>query len=150
MGVIGFGHAGVTVRDLERSLEFYRDALGLEIILIGEASSVAEQTWAIAGAKAKYALLRIPGTEVTLELHEFRGVEQHHASARPIDYAHGHFCLTVEDLGPLHADLVARGYGGRSDGPISIVDGPFAGAKVIYMKDPDGFHVELFQPPQAS
>ncbi|MGO9509012.1 MAG: hypothetical protein ACLPXZ_17325 [Mycobacterium sp.] len=28
---------------------------------------------------------------------------------------------------------------------MSIEDGPLAGAKVVYMVDPDGYHVELFE-----
>jgi hypothetical protein len=31
-GVTGFWHAGITVSDLDRSLSFYGDALGLELV----------------------------------------------------------------------------------------------------------------------
>jgi catechol 2,3-dioxygenase-like lactoylglutathione lyase family enzyme len=31
MGVTGFFHAGVTVKDMDASLGFYRDGLGLEV-----------------------------------------------------------------------------------------------------------------------
>ena len=36
MSVTGFFHAGVTVSDMEESLRFYRDVLGLEIISDGQ------------------------------------------------------------------------------------------------------------------
>jgi len=149
MPVTGFWHAGITVSDLEQSLAFYRDALGLDVVSTGVSSSAAERTWAIPGAKARIAFVAVPGSEVTLELLEYHGVEQHPASARPVDPAHGHVCLYVDDLTALHQELVDKGFRGRADDVVEIPDGAFAGGKVIYMKDPDGYHVELFERPTA-
>lgn len=147
MTVTGFWHAGITVSDMARSLAFYRDALGLAVISTGTSSSAAERTWAVPGARASIVFLRVPGSEVTIELIEYEGVEQHPASARPVDPAHGHICLYVDDLDAVHASLAAAGYRSRSGEVVTIVDGPFAGGKVVYMRDPDGYHVELFQQP---
>ena len=44
--------------------------------------------------------------------------------------------------------LVDKGFRGRADDVVVIPDGAFAGGKVIYMKDPDGYHVELFERPR--
>ena len=71
------------------------------------------------------------------------------ASARPCDYGAGHFCLYVDDLDAIHGRLVEAGFSAR--GPVIHIDrGPRTGAKVVYTIDPDGYHVELYQLPDAS
>ncbi len=42
------------------------------------------------------------------------------------------------------------GYKTRSAHAVDIVAGPNIGAKVVYLIDPDGYHVELFQKPNKS
>ena len=46
-----------------------------------------------------------------------------------------------------HADLKAKGVRFKSE-PVSITAGPNAGGLVVYFYDPDGYTLELFQPPQ--
>ena len=41
-------------------------------------------------------MLRIPGSDVEVELLEYKGCERHSGSARPCDYGTGHFALFVE------------------------------------------------------
>jgi lactoylglutathione lyase len=149
-GVTGFWHAGITVSDLDRSLAFYVDALGLELIRRHRTSSVAERILRLPGATGDVAFVGIPGTATVLELTCFSGVETHPASARPCDPAHGHVCLYVDDLDARHARLVQQGYRSRAGEVVTIADGAFAGGKAAYMIDPDGFHVELFQPPVST
>jgi catechol 2,3-dioxygenase-like lactoylglutathione lyase family enzyme len=145
--VTGFWHAGITVSDLDASLAFYVDTLGLELVRRGPTSSVAARIWCLPGATGDVAFVGIPGTDTVLELTSFAGVETHPASARPCDPAHGHICLYVEDLDALHARVVERGYTSRAGEVLVIPDGPLAGAKAVYLIDPDGFHVELFERP---
>jgi lactoylglutathione lyase len=145
MGVTGFWHAGITVSDMDRSLAFYVDVLGLDLIRRAPTSSVAERIWRMPGAKGDVAFVGIPGTDTVLELTCFSGVETHPASARPCDPAHAHICLYVDDLDATHARLVERGFTSRAGEVLTIPDGPLAGSKAVYMIDPDGFHVELFE-----
>lgn len=72
-------------------------------------------------------------------------MEQHAAAARPWDVAHGYFCLHVDGLEAMHRRLAALGYRARSDEVVVVEDGPPDGAKVVYMVDPGGYHVELFE-----
>lgn len=145
MRVTGFWHSGITVSDMDASLAFYVDALGLELIRRQPTSAVAERIWCMPGAKGDVAFIGIPGTDTVLELTCFSGVETHPASARPCDPAHGHICLYVEDLDGLYAQLVEQGYTSRAGEVLTIRDGPLTGAKAVYLIDPDGFHVELFE-----
>lgn len=145
MTVTGFWHAGITVSDLDRSLAFYVDGLGLGLIRRGRTSSVAPRIWCLPGAHGEVAFVGIPGSDTVLELTQFDGVERHSASARPCDSAHGHVCLYVDDLTATHERLASLGFRSRAGEPLEIPDGPLAGAKAAYMIDPDGFHVELFE-----
>ena len=148
--VTGFWHAGVTVRDMDAALRFYRDALGLEVESVtpldgGYAGPIVGLE--IGGILAVF--LKVPGSDARIELFEYRGIERHSASARPCDFGAGHFCLYVDDLEAVHDNLSALGFSAR--GPvIPISEGPRTGAKVVYAIDPDGYHVELYERPPRS
>jgi catechol 2,3-dioxygenase-like lactoylglutathione lyase family enzyme len=149
--VVGVWHTGLTVRSLERTLAFYCAGLGFEVLSRSMTSAAASQTWDRPGARAAVVFLRVPGSDVTVELFEFTevGVEQQSAAAPPWDYGSSHLCLLVDDLEAVYARLRGLGHRARSPGVVSIQDGPSAGAKVVYMLDPDSYHVELFQRPAA-
>jgi catechol 2,3-dioxygenase-like lactoylglutathione lyase family enzyme len=144
--VTGFWHVGITVSDLERSLAFYRDGLGLQVTSTAVSSSAAAEVWDLPGASADVVYLAVPGSDAMVELLHFRTeVDASSAAARPWDPASAHFCLFVRDLDVLYACLATAGFCSRSGGVTQIVDGPLAGAKAAYLMDPDGHHVEVFE-----
>src|SRR5918996_6497738 len=101
--VTGFYHAGVTVRDMEEALRFYRDALGLEV----ESSRRlrGRDVEPIVGVEPEAlvsVMLGVPGSDARVELFEYQGIERHPASSRPCDYGAGHFCLFVDDADAVH------------------------------------------------
>jgi len=147
----GARHGGITVSDLDRSLDFYVGKLGLELRIrrlytereIAEIVAIPEATaWDI-------AFLRIPGSDTEIELLEYRGCERRSARAEPCDYGGGHFALHVDDVQALYEDLSARGVEFRSPGPVEQVTGPRAGGKSLYAHDPDGYIIEFSQPPPS-
>ncbi len=144
--ITGFFHAGVTVSDMEASLRFYRDGLGLEVTkqyMTGGPS--AQRVWNLPVGPVEVAFLRVPGSDVVVELFEFTEIERHNASARPPDPGAGHFCLYTDDADGLHAKLTGMGFSSRSGAIVEMDGGPHAGTKVAYMIDPDGYHVEIYQ-----
>jgi catechol 2,3-dioxygenase-like lactoylglutathione lyase family enzyme len=146
MSVTGFFHAGVTVKDMDAALAFYRDGLGLEVAFSGESAiKYARRIWNLDPERVKVVFLKVPGSDTFVELFEFAGLERHPASARPADYGAGHMCLFVDDLDALHARMAARGYTSRAGAVVTIEEGPHAGSKVAYLIDPDGYHVECYQ-----
>lgn len=149
--VAGFFHAGITVRDMDVSLAFYRDVLGLELEfdLIGSAPYLKE-VLALDFTEMRIVYLRIPAApDSFIELLEYRGTERHSASARPSDFGAGHVCLYVTDVAAMHARAIAAGYSSRSQSTVDITPGPNKGARSVYLVDPDGYLVELFQRPQG-
>ena len=143
--ISGMYHAGVTVSDMDRALRFYRDGLGLEIefdVIIDGPYLPVVLDLDFSDIRAVY--LRVD-EGIFIELLEYRGIERMPAAARPCDYGNGHMCLFVEGIDEIVDRLAGLGFRGRSDGPVDITQGPNAGARSIYLVDPDGYHVELFQ-----
>ncbi len=143
--ITGFFHGGITVRDMDVSLRFYGEGLGLE----QEFDRVLDAPYlntvlGLDHESIRAVYLRIPGGGF-VELLEYRGIERLSAASRPCDVGAGHLCLSVDDVAAMHARLVAMGFRARSEHVVDITAGPNAGARSCYMVDPDGYPVELFQ-----
>jgi lactoylglutathione lyase len=143
-------HAGITVSDLDRSLEFYCGQLRIELLWrrlyeepeIGRIVGVPDATG------FDIAMLQLPGGDVQVELLEYKGCERHPASARPCDHGSGHFALFVDEIDALYDDLSARGVRFRSDGPVEMTGGANRGGKSLYSLDPDGYVIEFHERPR--
>ena len=149
--VTGFFHGGITVGDMDRSLVFYRDGLGLEIEFDRKLDGAyLPIVLGLDFAYIRGVYLRIPGGGF-VELLEYHGIERFAAAARPCDPGGGHLCLFVDDVAAVHARLTGLGFKARSEAVVDITSGPNTGARSCYIADPDGFAVELFQrPPSAA
>ena len=147
MKVESMYHTGFTVSDIERSIEFYRDGLGLTLFRrqTGTAPYLSTIT-GFAGVKLEIALLKTPDGGSMLELLQY---VSHPAPAtdretnRP---GNAHVCFKVADIHEACAALKRRGVRLISD-PAEITAGVHQGAWGVYLRDPDGFTVELYQPP---
>jgi len=148
--ITGLFHGGISVSDMDRSLAFYRDGLGLETVVDRVASDAyLFRILALHGTELRIVYLKIPGSDAFIELIEFRGLERHPASARPCDPGAGHLCLYVSDIRALHQRLTEGGFQSRAEAPELITAGPNKGAYGVYFRDPDGYLIELFQRPPA-
>lgn len=149
--VTGFFHGGVTVADMDESLRFYREGLGLQQ-KFDRTSGAAylHEVLRLNFSEIRTVYLHIPGRDNTfVELLEYRGIERLPASSRPCDYGSGHLCLYVDDVEAVFGRLISMGFLARSEHTVLITEGPNEGAKFVYMIDPDGYAVELMQPPRA-
>ena len=120
-------HAMVRVRDLSRSLDFYRGALGM---------TVADR-FDFDG----FTLAYLRGAEGDFEL------ELTHNHDRGEDYApgdgYGHIALSVANLDAEHRRLAD---GGFSPTPVKefFRDGALM-ARFCFVQDPDGYKIEILQ-----
>lgn len=145
MTVVGSHHTAFQVADLARSLGFYRDLLGFE--LVWERVNREEYVRRIVGypeAELHQALLRFPGGEHCLELIDYRGVDRMPVDTSPPNPGTAHICLLARDLRRFYDQLVAAGVGAVSE-PVLVTSGPNEGRLAVYMIDPDGFRVELLE-----
>ncbi len=116
--VRGIDHVVLLVRDVERSLAWYRDVLGLETLRVDE--------WR--AGEAPFVSVRVDeGTILDLQQGEPSGVNVHHLA------------LHVD------ADLDELARSGRFDvvsGPASLF-GARGQGRGLYVRDPEGFVIEL-------
>jgi lactoylglutathione lyase len=149
--IIGLRHAGITVHDLDASLRFYRDALGLDVTVRRDSSSPhLPQVTGMPVETLRKANLAIPGTAIDLEILEWGGLERRSGAARACDWGTGHICLYVDDAEAMLMRLRAAGYALGATAPYSFTEGPNAGAKALYLTDPDGYVIELYEPPASA
>lgn len=147
--ITGARHGGITVSDLDRSLDFYSGLLGLDLVWRGELpATVIGRIVGVPEARGfDVAFLRIPGSETQVELVEYRGIDKESGAGSPSHHGTGHFCVFVENIEGLYEDLAAKGVHFRSDGPVEMTTGPNAGGKSLYSLDPDGYVFEFHQRP---
>ncbi len=147
--ITGPRHAGITVSDLDRSLEFYRGLLGLELLWrrLYEEPEITRIVGVPDATGLEIAMLRVPGSEIDVELIQYQGCEPRSGSGPPSDYGTGHFCVFVTGIEALYEELRDRGVSFRSDGPVEMTAGANAGGKSLYSLDPDGYVFELHERP---
>jgi catechol 2,3-dioxygenase-like lactoylglutathione lyase family enzyme len=142
----GLHHVGITVKDLDASIRFYHDVLGLQF-------SNEPSPWfdgpelgpavGVPGAALRQVSLALGGT--TLELLEYRTPPSE--TAKPLrsnNVGASHIAFQVDDIEAKKAELEARGIEFFSD--VNVVDeGVLAGWRWVYFADPDGYPLELVE-----
>lgn len=147
MGVVGISHTGVQVADVDRSVAFYELlGLGLGRRWTNGEDYVGRQV-GYPGVTLEVAVMTVPGSDVVVELLEYRGVDRKAVDPATANPGTGHFCLAVEDLEAMYEQLAAAGVEFVS-APQSPTIGPNRGGRAVYLLDPDGFRVELLQSPR--
>src|SRR5881409_2853841 len=116
-------HTRYRVKDLEKTVSFYRDVLGLE--------ELRRQT---SGRGSQLVFLRAPGSEEEIEICKFD--ESGPVTVGP-DLTH--LAFEVDDLDKFAKHAAAKGY------PLS--DGPHASGigKIAFIDAPEGYDIELIE-----
>jgi len=146
--IIAADHTGITVSNLERSLEFWQNVLGFGFShRAHQSGEMVEQITGVKGAELKLAVVKAPGGH-KIELLEYLAPPDRnkHADLRPCDVGSVHVAFTVENLDPLLEKIAASGWKAAGK-PQTLNYGPNAGKRVIYVRDPDGTTIELMQQP---
>ncbi len=139
-------HIGITVSDLERSIDFYYRILGLEF---------AKAPTGIFGGKELSRGVGVPGASLRLvmfkagstliELIEYSAPESPVSEPLPNNgYGASHVAFEVDDIEYEKKRLEDQGVYFLSD--INVVnERPFAAWKWVYFLDPDGISHELVE-----
>ena len=141
-------HTGYTVSDLDRSISFYRDLLGCEVVATQEKEG--GYLAAIVGypdAHVRMAHLTAPRGEHVIELFQYLSPAGGRADVEPRSVGASHLCFLVTDLPALYDSLLERGVTSFVSPPVEVDTGINRGGLGLYLRDPDGITVELFQPP---
>jgi lactoylglutathione lyase len=126
MKVMKLLHTRMRVSDMDQTIAFYRDVLGLEVL---------ERKTSPRGSHL--AFLRVPNSDELIELCSF-------PPSGPVKVQEDlvHLAFQVENLDETIAALNEQG--------VKITDGPTAtssGSRFIFIDAPDGYEVELIERP---
>ena len=117
-------HTRMRVNDLERTVKFYTDALGLQ---------VSRRHTSPRGAQLVF--LTTPHSEEEIELCQMPGAPSVQVQPDLV-----HLAFEVDDLGKFAAEAAAKGYP-LSDGPTKTG----SGSLIAFIDAPEGYEVELIQ-----
>ncbi|MDX2079934.1 MAG: VOC family protein [Terrimicrobiaceae bacterium] len=121
-------HTRFRVTDLDKTVAFYRDVLGLE-----------EVRRSTSGRGSQLVFFKAPGSEELIEICKFD-------ESGPVVVGPDltHLAFEVEDMDAFASHAAQRGY------PLS--DGPHAssnGSVIAFIDAPEGYEVELIQPAKS-
>jgi catechol 2,3-dioxygenase-like lactoylglutathione lyase family enzyme len=142
----GLHHVGITVKDLDASIRFYHDVLGLPFV--NEPSPWFEgeelgRAVGVPGAALRQVSLGLGDT--VLELLEYRSPPSETESPlRSSNRGASHVAFLVDDIRAKKAELEAKGiefYSGVNE----VDEGVLAGWRWVYFSDPDGYPLELVE-----
>lgn len=136
-------HFGIVVQDLEKSLRFYRNLLGLEIKRdMQEEGEFIDTILGLKNVRVRTVKMVSQNGESLVELLEYAS---HKGKKREndeiFDLGASHVAFTVEDVDQEYKRLRAQGISFTCEPQIS----PDGKAKVTFCYDPDGVPVELVQ-----
>lgn len=138
-------HFGFSVENLDKSIDFYNAAFGLEVVdrCIFSGPELSEVV-NVPNATLEYAFMA--GENVILELIEYKEPKGRPYELRNNDIGTGHICFVVDDLDATYERLLKLGVRFNSPPRAAPMDPPFCGLKYTYCRDVNGLTIELYQP----
>lgn len=128
MRVVKFLHTRMRVSDLDRTIRFYTEVLGLDVL---------QRKTSPRGSQL--AFLQVPNSDELIELTSFPPSGPVHVQEDLV-----HLAFQVDNLEDTVAALGAKG--------VPITDGPTttsSGSRFIFIDAPDGYEIELIERPSG-
>lgn len=143
MGIVKrVNHTGISVRDMERSLQFYRDLLGMELVFDQDLNNVEPLNRVVGmdNASGRVAWLRADD-ETMIELWQW---DQPKGRPLPDDYKPAdkgvtHFAFEVDDVDAICERIVQAGFHANTK-PVDL-----GMHKTTYVRGPDGEIIEILE-----
>jgi catechol 2,3-dioxygenase-like lactoylglutathione lyase family enzyme len=147
MAFQGVHHTGIIVGNLDRSIYFYHDLLGLEIQSEPSpwfSGPELAQGVGVPGGSLRQCNLRVSEGHV-LELIEYGNRPANNTEVQPQNRLGAmHVALKVADIAATKAELEAKGIQFLSEANV-VDEGVLAGWRWVYFHDPDGVTIELVE-----
>lgn len=143
-------HVGLTVSDLDKSITFYRDILGLEfqgeIMMVGEETDKMFQK---KNCRARVAYLNGSKNIETppVELIQFVGHEVSDVQSDLFTTSISELCFYTDDIDAVYSKLIEENIECLSEPQyFDFSAHGFGKSKAFYFRDPDGIILEMMQP----
>jgi glyoxylase I family protein len=138
---VQFDHVGLTVTDIDRSMDFYCGVAGMLLDRRGFKTGGEWFDTLTGNSGAVIDAVRLGLDGFTLQL-----VQYHEGGGDPVESGHHrignvHLCIRVKDVEAQRAAVLARRL--EATPIVSVAGGP---ARSFYTSDPDGTPVEFIQP----
>jgi catechol 2,3-dioxygenase-like lactoylglutathione lyase family enzyme len=145
--VVGAGNFSHIVTNLDKSIEFYRDVLGLELPGGAQPFGAKPEIMQLGntiGAQNRIAVLKVAGSTLGVELIEYKDIDRKPAHPRFQDPGAANLTLRVRDIDAVMARVKSAGAKvlSAAGGPVAIG----TASRNVFLQDPDGFVVEVAQP----
>jgi catechol 2,3-dioxygenase-like lactoylglutathione lyase family enzyme len=151
--VTGIGNFSHIVTNLDKSLAFYHDVLGLELVAPARAfdpNPTIMKLGDTAGAQSRFVQLRVPGAaagSLGVELIEYKDIERKPAHPNLAksgfqDPGTGNLALRTKDFDAVVERAKKAGVRALSAGGVPAT---IRGGRYLFLQDDDGFVVELNQ-----
>lgn len=141
MAIKRVNHTGISVSDMERSLGFYRDLLGMELIFDSDLDDVEPLNAVVGMEHARGRVTWLRAGDTMIELWQWD-----HPRGRPLpeDYSPAdrgvtHYALEVDDVDELCERIVAAGYHANTR-PLDL-----GLHKTTYVRGPDNEIIEILE-----
>ena len=140
--ILATRHTGIVVKDLEKCLRFWRDVMGLKVVVdFTEEGEFIDTVQGLTGVRVHMIKLEAPdGTLIEL-LKDENHPDEPEATRRLCDCGISHVAFTVADVEASFRTLCDEGCEVLSD-PITSPDGK---ARLFFARDPEGNLLEMVQ-----
>lgn len=145
-------HTSFTVSNLEKSLDFYCNILGFEVVHRQEqANTYTSKFIGYENAHLKVAMLKLPNQQTGVSGHTLELIEYVHPKGPNVDVStcnagSAHMAFVVDDMAKTYTHFKRKGVRFKSE-PVLIEEGRNKGGYAVYFLDPDNITLELVQPP---
>ena len=147
-------HFSFTVSNIERSIAWYTEVLGLELVhRQHQDNDYTRKLVGIPDAILETAMFKIPGLDSKYSTHMLELIAYTSPAGEKISLATNnvgvaHLALMVDDIHERYDRMSGQGVRFRNP-PVEITEGANRGGWACYMHDPDGISIELLQPSET-
>jgi catechol 2,3-dioxygenase-like lactoylglutathione lyase family enzyme len=143
-------HVAVIVSDLDRSMQFYENILGLKPLYSPpRVSSGVELSKAVnvPNTRMRFVMYEVNRNSAMLEVIQYLDPKGRPNDRRNCDQGVMHLAFQVSNLEKSYNEMKSKGVKFNSP-PNKVDSGPEKGLKWVYLTDPDGATIELVEHPR--